>query len=234
MAKVPDKNYWLGKEAFENRDYKKAEGYFNKFIESGSDFADVYNMLGLMHHEEGKLEKAIRSFEKALVINPYYTEASINLAVVYSDIGKFTQAIEVYENAKKRASAKAPISGLDPYSTGKLSNLHSDLADIYISMGIYDEAIDEYQKALRLSPDFVDIRTKLGIALRDSDKITDASKELKKALSIRPDYIPASLALGLCYFKMGNKEEARKIWNKILKKKPENKTASFYLKMLES
>ena len=108
MDKVPDNNYWLGKEAFENRDYNKAEEYFNKFIESGSDFADVYNMLGLMYHEDGKLDKAIRSFEKALVINPKYYEASINLAVVYSDIGKFTQAIEVYENAKADAAKGEP------------------------------------------------------------------------------------------------------------------------------
>jgi tetratricopeptide (TPR) repeat protein len=233
MSDAAEKNYWLGKEAFSNQDFKKAKECFTELIESGSDFADVYNMLGIIHHDEGKLEKAVHYFEKALAINPNYSEASINLAVVYSDIGKFDEAMRVYDEAKERASEKSTQHGIDPYALGKLSNLHADLADIYYSMGLYAEAIEEYKKALKLNPDFGDIRTKLGIALRDSGMLNEAIGELKKVVNDRPDYIPALLSLGLCYFKMESHDAAEKTWSKILDQEKDNKTALFYLKMLK-
>jgi tetratricopeptide (TPR) repeat protein len=233
MDKVENNNYWLGKEAFEHQDYKKAEQYLNQVIKSGFDFADVYNMLGIIYHQEGKYEKAVQSFERALEINPNYTDASMNLAVIYNDMGLLDKAKTVYLDAQARAQTKVSPKGLDPFSLGKLSNLHKDVGDVYLSYGMYEEAIEEYTKALALNPDFVDIRTKLGIALRDSRKYDDALVHLKRAASERPDYTPAFLSLALCYFKMGKKKEAKDTLTKVMKSEPDNKIAALYMKMLE-
>lgn len=234
MDKADNNSYWLGKEAFEHQDYKKADRYLNQVIQSGSEFADVYNMLGIIYHQEGKYEKAVQSFEKALEINPNYTDASMNLAVIYNDMGLLDKAKVVYLDAQARAQTKVSPKGLDPFSLGKLSNLHKDVADVYLSYGMYEEAIEEYTRALTLNPDFVDIRTKLGIALRDSRKYDDALVHLKRAVSERSDYTPAFLALALCYFKMGKTKEAKDILTKVTKSEPGNKIAALYLKMLES
>jgi tetratricopeptide (TPR) repeat protein len=233
MDKVENNNYWLGKEAFEHQDYKKAEQYLNQVIKSGLEFADVYNMLGIIYHQEGKYEKAVQSFERALEINPNYTDASMNLAVIYNDMGLLDKAKTVYLDAQARAQTKVSPKGLDPFSLGKLSNLHKDVGDVYLSYGMYEEAIEEYTKALALNPDFVDIRTKLGIALRDSRKYDDALVHLKRAASERPDYTPAFLSLALCYFKMGKKKEAKDTLTKVMKSEPDNKIAALYMKMLE-
>jgi len=88
--------------------------------------------------------------------------------------------------------------------------------------------------ALKLNPDFHDIRTKLATAMMDAGNVSNAVIELKKVLKERPNYIPASMNLGLCYFKMNKFDEARKIWEKVAKEDPENKFVPLYLKMLES
>jgi tetratricopeptide (TPR) repeat protein len=234
MDKADNNSYWLGKEAFDHHDYKKAEQYLGQVIQAGFEFADVYNMLGIIYHQGGKYEKAVQSFEKALEINPNYTDASMNLAVIYNDMGLLDKAKAVYLDAQARAQTKASPKGLDPFSLGKLSNLHKDVGDVYVSYGMYEEAIEEYTKALALNPDFVDIRTKLGIALRDTRKYDDALVHLKRAVSERPDYIPAFLALALCYFKMEKTKDAKDILAKVKKAEPDNKIAALYLKMLES
>jgi tetratricopeptide (TPR) repeat protein len=234
MAKIDNNTYWLGKEAFDHQDFKKAEGYLSGVVQDGFEFADVYNMLGIIYHQQGKYEKAVRSFEMALEINPNYTDASMNLAVIYNDMGALEKAKAVYLDAQARAQTKSSLKGLDPFSLGKLSNLHKDIADVYLSFGMNEEAIEEYTKALKLNPDFVDIRTKLGIALRDSGRYDDALTHLTKAVSERQDYIPAFLALALCHFKMNNPKQAKEILAAVMKLEPGNKIAALYLKMIGS
>jgi tetratricopeptide (TPR) repeat protein len=234
MAKSDNNNYWLGKEAFEHQNFTEAEQYLSQVVQAGFEFADVYDMLGIIYHRQGKYEKAVHSFEKALEINPNYTDASMNLAVIYNDMSMLDKAKAVYLDAQARAQTKVSPKGLDPFSLGKLSNLHKDIADVYLSLGMHEEAIEEYTKALRLNPDFVDIRTKLGVALRDLQQYDDALTHLKRAVSERPDYIPALLALALCYFKMGNIKDAKEILATVIKSDPDNKIAALYLKMIES
>ena len=234
MNKVKNRAYWLGKESFENKDYKTAETYFKELIDEGLEFADVFKMMGIINHEAGRFEVAIQYLKKALNMNANYTEASMNLAVIYNDMGELDKAQEIYADAKGRSSQKSSISYLDSFSLGKISNLHADLGDIYHGAGMHVEAIDEYQKALKLNSDFYDIRIKLGVVLKDAGRIGEAIVELRKVIKNNPDYNPAYLNLGLCYFKRGNNKEARETWEKSKEIDPENKTADLYLKMLES
>jgi len=233
MRQKQDNDYWLGKEAFINKDYNKAKEHFTRLIEVGSEFADVYNMLGIIYHERGMFDKAIKSFEKALTINPNYTDASMNLAVIYNDMGKLERSKKIYKNAKDRAQTKINHSGLDQYSLGKLSNMHADLADIYAGLGLFDDSIDEYNKSLQLNPDFADIRSRLGNALRDAGRIEEAIVEFHKVIKTRPDFTLSLLALGMCYYKLGKLSDAKKYWETVLSQEPDNKIARFYLKMLK-
>ncbi|MBN1572054.1 MAG: tetratricopeptide repeat protein [Deltaproteobacteria bacterium] len=234
MIKLKSNLYWLGKEAYINNDYDAAMEYFSEIIKEGYEFADVYNMVGIIHHDNGKFDKAVQALEKAIKLNPKYTDASLNLAVIYNDMGQLEKARKIYAKAKQIVKEETTTDGLDPFSLGKLSNLHANLADIYYAHGIYKEAIKEYQKALALSPDFVDIRTKLGIALRESGKPRESIEELEKALALKPDYTQALLAIGLSHYIEENIEEAKKYWEKALKQNPDEKRAKFYLQMIEA
>lgn len=221
----------LGKQCFENKDYINAERYLRKVLKTNNQFADIHHLLGIICHLEGKFESAIEAFEAALKINPHYTEALLNLAVLYNDLGRFQEAKRLYAQIKKKEDGKP--KDIEPVLKGKLSNMHADLGDVYRSIGLYDHAKEEYQKALAFGPGYVDIRTKLGIVLREKGDENASLKELKKVSEEKPSYLLAKIQLGITYYSMGKLADAKKEWEEVLKKDPKNESAKTYLKLGE-
>src|SRR3989338_3523624 len=179
----------LGKQYFDHNQYQKAEAYLRRVIAQSPEYADVLNMLGVINHIEGKFQAAMDYFRKALDINPRYTEALLNLTVLLNDLGEYQDAKKLYVQLKKRQPKAA--HHIEPVLSGKLSNLHADIGDIYRSIGLYDLAIDEYRKALKLNPDYRDIRTKLAQAMRENGQLKESLVELNKVLSSNGRYTPA-------------------------------------------
>ncbi|MFH1727378.1 MAG: tetratricopeptide repeat protein [Pseudomonadota bacterium] len=221
----------IGKEAFDNRHYEKAEKYFKQVIKKKAKFPDIFNLLGLIYHEKGKYGMAHKAFEKALELNPNYTEASLNLSVVYNDLGKYKEAKEVYAKAKK-ASDIDP-GEIDPFVKGKLANLHYELGEVYKSISLHDEAINEFKKALIIRPTFVDIKTKLADTFKEQGNLEKAIKEYIDAKKIGKFYPSLNINLGIAYYSQGKYDKARTEWEEVLSKDPENKRAPMYLKLLE-
>lgn len=221
----------IGKQCFENKDYGRAERYLRQVLNNNEHYADVHNMLGVICHIEGKFESAITCFKEALKLNPHYTEALLNLAVLYNDLGRYPDAKKLYANLHKKAdNSKHEI---EPVLKGKLSNLHAEVGDIYRSIGLYKFAVEEYKKALFLNPTYVDIRTKLGIALREAGQLEASLKELKGALKEDSRYIMARIQLGVSYYSFKKLADAKKEWQAILKQDPENESAKMYLRLCE-
>lgn len=222
----------IGKHYFDQKEFKKAEGYLSKALEKTDQYADVFNMMGVIHHMEGRFTAAIDSFKKALTVNPRYTEALLNLAVLYNDLGQYDDAKKLYGQVRKKG--KTPKPNIEPVLRGKLSNLHSNIGDIYRSVGSQKLAIDEYEKALRLNPTYIDIRTKLGQCYREDGQLKKAQKELKDALKVNKAYAPARVQLGLTYYSMGRIAEAKKEWKAVLTTSPNNDYASMYLRLVNA
>lgn len=220
-----------GKKYFEQKDYAHAESYLRKALRANAGFADIHNMLGVICHVEGKFEEAIRSFQSALKINPHYTEALLNLAVLYNDLGRYPEAKKLYTQLHKKSDGK--LHDIEPVLKGKLSNMHADLGDMYRGLGLYKQAVAEYQKALDLNPSYADIRTKLGVALREEGKLAESVRELKKVAKEEPNYILAKIQLGITCYSMRKPSDAKKEWEAVLKQDPKNESAKIYLKLCE-
>jgi tetratricopeptide (TPR) repeat protein len=222
----------VGKQHFDNKQYQEAEDYLRRVIEQNPRYADVFNMMGVIAHVEGKFGSAIDAFEKALEINPRYTEAVLNLAVLYNDLGQYDKAKALYVQLRGRAGKG--VTHIEPVLRGKLSNLHADIGDIYRSIGLYHHAVEEYRKALALNPIYFDIRTKLGQALREHGRMDDAISELKSVLRAKPNYSPALIQLGVTHYALDRIPDAKKAWKKVLEKDRENPYAKMYLRLCEA
>ncbi len=222
---------WIqaGKKHFETKNYSRAQSFFVKVLKTGGRFADVLNALGVIYHQEGKFNDAIKSFEEAVSINPNYTEASLNLAVLYNDLGEYHKSKELFTRIQKKKTPKH----LDTIWMSKVANLHADLADLYRGVGHTADAIEEYQKALKLCPQFVDIQTKLGLSYRDMKKSAEAIKTLTKATATNAHYRPAKLQLGLTLYLAGQKKKAAELFQALVKKNPQDEVAAVYLQMCE-
>lgn len=222
----------LGKQCFDNKQYQKAEQYLKKVLSLNDRYADVMNMLGVIHHIEGKFQSAIDLFRQALKINPRYTEALLNLAVLLNDLGKYQEAKKLYSQLKTHH--KEPHKQIEPVLRGKLSNLHADIGDIYRSIGLYPHSIDEYLKALALNPGYLDIRTRLGQAYRENGQFTHSLKELKEVVSKNSGYAPARIQLGVTLYSMGKTTDAKREWKTVIAKEPDNEYAKMYLRLCEA
>lgn len=230
MKRKWNESYELGKKAFDEKKYTEAQIYLEEVLKEKDNFADVYNMLGYIYYSAGRRSDAIECFEKALKINPNYTEVSLNLSVIYNEMGEFDKAQGVYARAKETGK-ESSTSYLDPFAKGKLANMHAEIGTIYQTLGLYREAVDEYKKAIHLRPTFVDIKNKLGTAYRDMRDYSKAVKELEEAVSINPEYPPARINLGITYYSMGQIEKAKAEWLKVLHKNPDDKKAQMYLNL---
>jgi tetratricopeptide (TPR) repeat protein len=220
----------LGREHYGKREFDRAEPLLREVLEHTDRFADVHDMLGVMAHARGNFIAAERHFERALSINPSYTEAALTLAVTYHDRGKYEAAREVYARIKGRPSGS--LQGLDPFARGKLANMHADLAQAYADAGLPREAIGEYEKAVTLCPQFADLRTKLGTLLRQVNELPHAREQYEAAIASRPNFVPARVLLGVTLLAMGELDAAEDHWRKALELEPDNTSAKMYLRML--
>lgn len=221
----------LGREHYAKRELEKAEQMLRMVLEEEDRYADVHDMLGVIAHSRGNFLVAERHFERALEINPGYTEAALNLAVTYNDRGKYEKAREVY--ARIKTGPQGTSQGLDSFARGKIANMHAEVAQAYHDAGLVREAVAEYEKATSLCPHFVDLQTKLGALLREINDLPGARRCYEAALASKPSYVPARLQLGVLLLALGEPGAAEEHWRQVTALEPENSQAKMYLRMLE-
>ncbi|BBN01459.1 hypothetical protein MPTK1_2g07550 [Marchantia polymorpha subsp. ruderalis] len=93
----------LGAVMLRKKYYQLANKYLDQAIKkwdgSEQDLAQVYNALGFSYFSDGKLEKAIAQYEKAVQLQPGYVTAWNNLADAYENQKDFAKALQAYEQA---------------------------------------------------------------------------------------------------------------------------------------
>lgn len=216
------------KDMFDSGDYEKCEQVLLTLLtDESKKYADIYNTLGFIANQKRQLDTAVEYFEKAIKINPHYTEAALNLAITYNDLGEYAKAEKIFENAVHPAQIEDKV--VDPFVLGKLANEHLVMGNKYCTLGMFDNALQEYRKALRLRPHFVDIISKLGVTLREKGEVDEAIRMFQKAISIHKTYIPAYIQLGIGYYAKGFLDMAIETWEYATQIDPTNKAAKVYL-----
>lgn len=195
-------------------------------------FADVYAMLGTIFHQMGKLPEARTMFEEALRLNPRYTEAALNLVLTYNELGRYQDAKHTHERMLAHRRGTGAAERLDPFVKGKIANMHADVAQAYEQAGLYEEAAQEYRRALALCPQYVDLRSRLGVSLRASGDLGNAEREFQRAKRENPNLVAVRLQLGMTYYSAGRRTDAAREWREALAMEPDNRFAKLYLRLV--
>ena len=131
----------LGREHYQKREFDKAEYLLKQVVAATDRYADVFDMLGVIAHSRGDFAQAEQHFEKAVALNPNYTEAQLNLMVTYNDLGKYDAARQIYSHIRSRGAAEfgdLPARDRDLVAHGANEE--------YLSS--YRDMIDRYYQAL--------------------------------------------------------------------------------------
>lgn len=225
-----DKIYEQARAAFEEGKILEAERLYLQLLQDHPrGYADIYNKLGIITYQKGHLDKAVDFFKKALEINPRYTEASLNLTIALNDTGQYDDASEVFSKAAR--VVRSENRSIDPFIQGKLANEHVKLGDRYFEIGLFDDALEQYRKALSIRADFVDVLTKVGMTLREKGAYDEAIEMFIQAKQVHPTYIAPIIHLGVTYYMKGFLDLALAEWEAAKKINPEGKEAQIYLSM---
>ncbi len=123
------------------------------YKQAPQDSAVIWNKMGIAYHQMLQLDTAKKNYEKALKINPKYSEALNNLGTVYYARKSYRRAISYY----KRALRLAP----------KSASIYSNLGTAHFARKKYKEAFECYQTALSLDPEVFEHRGTYGVMLQE-------------------------------------------------------------------
>jgi tetratricopeptide (TPR) repeat protein len=86
--------------------------------------------------------------------------------------------------------------------------------------GRVPEAIEQFEQALRIEPDFAEAHNELGLGLGQAGRIQEAISEFEQALRIRPDYVQAHGNMGIVLAQAGRIQEAISEFEQALRLQP--------------
>lgn len=162
-----------------------------------SDAPDVKNNLTSESRQNLILLSALK--------NPDLTNVAHNSSFENNPVFQFFKS--------KRKDAAAGKSKILEFAEGKGHCVRPNEADAYNEKGIfyanvgeYPEAIEDFNKAIRLTPNHIHALNNRGLAYAKLGKFQLAMEDINNAIRMEPDFINAYINRGIVYFTQGNKQ----------------------------
>lgn len=104
--------------------------------------AEAYTFLGWTYSFQGKLDEAIAECKKAIAVDPDFGNP-------YNDIGAYLIELERYDEAIPWLERAIQAKRYEPRHYP-----HYNLGRVYLIKGMIKKALEEFQKALEVYPDY--------------------------------------------------------------------------------
>lgn len=160
---------------------------------------------------------AQREYQRALELNPNYSEAHHGYAELLMASGQGSEAVSEIRRAEE----------LDPL----LPALSANVGIVYSCVGRHDEAIRQLSNTTELNPDYDFGYSALGIAYIRKGMYSEGIANLEKALAMDkddPDVILDVVDLTYAYAAAGRKNEARKMLVKLEEAEAKGRNLGLY------
>ena len=211
--------------------YREAETLIEKSLFIEPDNSDYFYLRGLLRSYQGKLMESIEDLKRALQLEPKHTDAAVCLSVILNDIGRYDEAKKVFEQANQSVFLKQ--IGDDEQIDRRFAVKHYELGDLYFRYRRFDEAIEEYNKAILLDPQTAEMRIKRAKAFAKKGFITRAIQDLQSLKNERPADLAVRIQLGLLHYSQGNALDAELEWESVLEMDPVHREAIAYLDLVK-
>ena len=186
-------------------EFEEAEKLYRRVLKSEPKHPDALHLLGVVSHQVGRHDKAVKYIQRAIESRPMATFHS-NLGLAYHALGKFDQAIDSYRRACK----------LSP----NMAEVQNNLSNALREKNRLEEAEACYRQAVELKPDYAEAHNNLGNALKNQDRLDEAVNSYQRALKIKPDYPHALGNLANAHKAGGRVDEAIACYRRSLQLDP--------------
>lgn len=152
----------------------RSEAMARVALEAYPDLAPAHYVKALADRRAGDLPEARQALERAVQIDPTFTRARIELAEVLVESEDFSAAAAAYRELSRA-------------TPGDVS-LHFRLAVTARKAGLVDEAISEYQTAVRLDPSLSEAHYNLAVLyVREKQAPDLAAQSFQRFLELDPE-----------------------------------------------
>ena len=220
------------REYFQENRYSTAEPILNQLILKNAKSPEVFHMLGTIYYDQGKFNKAIRAFRRALELEPTFTDASVGLSIILNDLGKYEEGRKVFDEAKELLARQN--SQEDPYINEKFSIKHDELGEMYFQHGRYREALEQYYKSLNLSSRKPELTMKIVETYLRLESPEKALKELRALIKEYPGFLSARVRLGKILYDGGDVTGAIEQWENATQRDPAHGEAQRLLRQAQA
>ena len=209
-AKAAEIHYDLGTNLLNAGDAQGAMNEYLQAVDSDPDLPDVHNGLGLVYwYSFGRLPDAQREFEKALDLNPAFSEARTNLGALDIARGRFKEAIPLLEK-----SAADPL-----YKQRVLAQ--SNLGWALYKSGSAEKGVGQIRAALQVTPNYCLGWRQLGVIYSEQGKLEDARDAFGRYTASCPDSADAHLQSGKVLARLSHAKEAQEQFAKCAEARAE-------------
>jgi len=204
-------NFFLkGRDEYEKFYYGQARDSLKKAVELDPNFAVAYLYLARVLSTLIDIKESRDAFEKAKALSQKTTEKErLYIEAAYAS------AIE--SNPEKRLRILKELAQKYP----KEKQVHYELARHYKNRGLFDEAIQEFNKALELDPSFGYALNGLAYTYTDMGNFDKALEYFQKYASLLPGEPNPINSMAELYFRMGNLDESIAKYKEALRLKPD-------------
>jgi len=239
--------YKTALEHHQNDAFALAEAAYKQIISIEPKHADANHYLGVIYHQTGRNEEAIKYIQKALLIEPNNSNFLSNFAAALVAAGQLQDAVKNYQKALTLNPNDSDIlfnlsnvlydlaeygEAADCYR--KLQKIYPNDADIKANLsailqsagstnqqaGRYEQATLNYQEAALLTPQDGTIYYNLANAQRELGKARDATINYQKTIALNPGDADAYNNLGNVQRELGQLQEAINSYRSALKLNP--------------
>jgi glycosyltransferase involved in cell wall biosynthesis len=158
-----------------------------------------YYELGVLCKENDDFENAVKSFRKAVELNPNHNMALYELGVICEQQKNYDEAVKYYTESLK---------------IKENSESFQSLGVCYLKKGMHKEAYRNLVKAMMLNPNKYTIYNNLGAVLEKSGNLDTARQMLEVAVKLNPDNVIGFYNLGVVLDKKGSFGEAINAYEK--------------------
>jgi tetratricopeptide (TPR) repeat protein len=222
----------IAREAFVESKYQKAEPLLNQLLLLDTRNPEIFQMLGTIYYDRGQFKKAIKTFQRALEIDPTYTDASVGLSIILNDLGRYEEGRTVFESAQKELAKSKNQS--DPYLNERLAQKHLELAEMYSQYKRFQEGLEQYFKALNLTSRKAECQIKIADTYTKLGENKKALKLLRDSVAEYPGFLQGQIKLGMVLYQSGRVVEAIEEWEKVLLRDPKNEQAKEYIRIAQN